>query len=155
MEYCPTEKMWCDIPDKPKQGAPYRLERNHLMNVSVDYDNQVELKDTHPMLLDIKQDKEIEFPPCNRDITKAGPSPVGMSVLGNCLRQVRWYLARVPRQNGFWVSSWNIMKGNIQARGRAFKSRAIGRARVGPNELEGVRVFPQQFKYIYIYICRN
>ena len=142
MEYCPTEKMWCDIPDKPKQGAPYRLERNHLMNVSVDYDNQVELKDTHPMLLDIKQDKEIEFPPCNRDITKAGPSPVGMSVLGNCLRQVRWYLARVPQLNGFLGSTRGITKGNIQARGQAFKSQVIGRARFSPAELVGVSICP-------------
>ena len=33
VEYCPTGKMWCDIVKKPKQGAPYRLDRSHLMNV--------------------------------------------------------------------------------------------------------------------------
>jgi len=38
VEYCPAEKMWCHILNKPKQGASYRLNRNHIMNVPVYYD---------------------------------------------------------------------------------------------------------------------
>ena len=38
VEYCPTEKIWHDILNKPKQGASFRLDRSHLMNVPVKYD---------------------------------------------------------------------------------------------------------------------
>ena len=117
MEYCPTEKMWCDIHNNPKQGTPYRLNRSHLMNVPVDYDDEVECKATHPVLLGTKQDKEIKVPPCNRNIPKADPSPVHRSVLGNGFMELRWDLSRVPQKNEFWGSTRDITKGNIPSRG--------------------------------------
>ena len=39
VEYCPTGMMWDDVLNKPKSGSPLRLDRSHLMNVLVDYDN--------------------------------------------------------------------------------------------------------------------
>ena len=50
MVYFPTEKTWCDILNKPKQGAPYWLDHSHFMNVPVDYDDKVERKANHPAL---------------------------------------------------------------------------------------------------------
>ena len=96
MGYCPTEKMGCDILNKTKQGAPYRLDCSHHMNVPVVYDEEVEQKATHPALLDIKQDNEIKVFPQNRNIPKANPSPVWRSVLECGLEEVRWELTRVP-----------------------------------------------------------
>ena len=56
--YCPTEQMWADVLNKPKQGRPFRLDRSHLMNVPLDYNDEYERKRTHPELL--PQDE-----PCN------------------------------------------------------------------------------------------
>jgi hypothetical protein len=51
LQYCPTQQMWSDVLNKPKQGNPYRVDRSHLMNVPVDYDDEQERKRTHPALL--------------------------------------------------------------------------------------------------------
>ena len=97
--------MWCGILNKPKTGRPYRLDHSHIMNVPVDYDNEVERKATNPALLDIKQDDEIEDPPRNRNISKANQSPVRRGVLESGLEEVRWDLTRVPRRKEFWVTA--------------------------------------------------
>ena len=55
--------MWCDILKISKQGAPYRLDRSHLMNISLGYDDEVVHKATHPALLETKRDNKIELPP--------------------------------------------------------------------------------------------
>ena len=68
----------------------------------------------------------------------------GVELLGNGPKEVRWYLAQVPRQNGFWGSAQDIMKGNIQAHGQVFKSQVIVRTRVSPADLEGLMVFTCQ-----------
>ena len=65
LEYCPTNKMWCDILNNPNQGAPYSLDRSHLMNFSLDYDEEVESKATHHALLDTKKYDNIMVPPLN------------------------------------------------------------------------------------------
>jgi hypothetical protein len=49
--YCPTEIMWADILTKPKQGRPFHLNHSILMNISFNYDDEVERKLTHPLLL--------------------------------------------------------------------------------------------------------
>ena len=49
--YCPTEIMWANVLTKPKQGAPFRLDRSHLMNILINYDDDVERSKTHPLLL--------------------------------------------------------------------------------------------------------
>ena len=51
IEHCPTETMWEDVLNKPKGGKPFRLDRSYLVNVAVDYDNDLELLQTHPDLL--------------------------------------------------------------------------------------------------------
>ena len=51
MEYYPTEIMWSDVSNKPNQGGSYRLDRSHLMNVPIEYDDDVECRNTHPALL--------------------------------------------------------------------------------------------------------
>ena len=51
VQYCPTKKMWTDVLNKPEQGAKFRLDRAELMNVPVDYDDNVEMRRTHPKLM--------------------------------------------------------------------------------------------------------
>ena len=102
VEYCPTNNMWCEILNKPKRGALYRLDCSHLMNDLVDYYKEVERKATHPTLLDTKQDDKIEVPPRNQNIPKANLIPVRRIVLGNGLEEVMWELTKVPRRKGFW-----------------------------------------------------
>ena len=43
--------MWADVVNKPKGGRPFRLDRSYLMNVTIDYNNDLELLQTHPSLL--------------------------------------------------------------------------------------------------------
>ena len=49
--YCPTEIMWADVLTKPKLGAPFRLDRSHLMNIPINYDDNVKRSKIHPLLL--------------------------------------------------------------------------------------------------------
>ena len=51
VKYFPTEEMWCDVFNNPKQGAYFRLHRSHLQNVPVEYNNKVERKRTHNLPL--------------------------------------------------------------------------------------------------------
>lgn len=51
VQYCPTELMKADILTKPKQGKGFRVDRGELMNVPVDYDDEIERMRTHPALL--------------------------------------------------------------------------------------------------------
>ena len=51
VEYCPTDQMWSDIMTKAKQGKPFYVMRSHAMNVPVDYDDEIERRNTHPSLL--------------------------------------------------------------------------------------------------------
>ena len=71
VEYCPAEKMWCDILNKPKQGASYRLDRSYLMNVPIEYDDDVERRLTHPALLDKGDDDDVTIPPLDQKQRKA------------------------------------------------------------------------------------
>jgi len=51
VQYFPTEKMWTHVLNKPEQGAKFRCNRAELMNVLVDYNDEVKQKQTHPKLL--------------------------------------------------------------------------------------------------------
>ena len=55
----PTEKMWCGILNKPKQGAPYRLYLGPLINFPVVYCDKVKRKATRRALMDTNQDDNI------------------------------------------------------------------------------------------------
>ena len=96
VEYCPAEKMWCDILNKPKQGPSYRLERSHLINVPIEYDDNVERRCTHPALLDKGDDDDVIVLPLDQKQQKAVPKPVRRSVLRASLKRVKWDLSVVP-----------------------------------------------------------
>ncbi len=51
IQYCPTDRMWSNVLNKPKQETPFKKYRSVLMNVPVEYDNQVEFCRNHPDLL--------------------------------------------------------------------------------------------------------
>ena len=39
LTYCPADRMWADVLNKPKQGRLFREFRSHLMDVDLDYDD--------------------------------------------------------------------------------------------------------------------
>ena len=39
---CHTKDMWIDVNTKPKQGKPFRIDRSKLMNVPIDYNDELE-----------------------------------------------------------------------------------------------------------------
>ena len=51
IKYCPTDQMWSEVLNKPKKGNPFKKYRSMLMNVPVEYDDEVEFWNTHPDLL--------------------------------------------------------------------------------------------------------
>ena len=51
LRYCPTVEMTADILNKPKNRAAFCRNRAKLMNVPVEYDDQVEFANTRPDLL--------------------------------------------------------------------------------------------------------
>ena len=46
-----TKSMWADMNTKPVQGELFRIQRHHMMGVPINYDDEVERKRTHPLLL--------------------------------------------------------------------------------------------------------
>ena len=46
-----TKVMWADVNTKPLQGQMFREFRSHLLGISVEYDDDVERRNTHPNLL--------------------------------------------------------------------------------------------------------
>ena len=60
VQYCPTEKMWVDLLNKPKQGAAFRKDRAMLMNCPIEYDNEVERISTNPVLLNFEQELAVK-----------------------------------------------------------------------------------------------
>ena len=51
IRHAPTEEMWSDVLTKPLQGMLFKRMRAQLMNVEVNYNDEIERKNTHPMLL--------------------------------------------------------------------------------------------------------
>ena len=43
-----TDDMWADMNTKPTQGKLFRTQRSEVMGVPVDYDDEVERRNTHP-----------------------------------------------------------------------------------------------------------
>ena len=46
-----TKTMWADVNTKPVQGAIFRIFQSDNMGVPVEYDDDVERRRTHPLLL--------------------------------------------------------------------------------------------------------
>ena len=46
-----TDEMWDDVNTNPIQGKRFRVMGGHVMGISEDYDNDVERRRTHPVLL--------------------------------------------------------------------------------------------------------
>ena len=42
--------MWFDVLNKPKHVASYRLNRSHIMNVPIEYEDDVECRNTPPQI---------------------------------------------------------------------------------------------------------
>ena len=127
--------MWCDILNKPKQGASYRLDRSHLMNVPIEYDDDVERRLTHPALLDKGDDDDVIIPPLDQKQQKAVPKPVRRSVLRDSLKRVKCDPKIVPRKTELGRFGRDSDKrGNIP-RGRTahvIKSRLAQRTQISP-----------------------
>ena len=51
IEHFPTEMIWAYVLNNPKGGRHFCLYFSYLMNVPVDYDNDMELLKTHPDIL--------------------------------------------------------------------------------------------------------
>ena len=45
------KKMWAEILTKPEQGATFQWDTKMLMNVPIDYDDELEKRNAHPHLL--------------------------------------------------------------------------------------------------------
>ena len=46
-----TDDMWADMNTKPTQGKLFRTQRSKVMGVPADYDDDMERRNTHPLLL--------------------------------------------------------------------------------------------------------
>ena len=102
LRHCPTEVMWSDVLNKPKQGAGFKKDRAVLMNVPVEYDDDVELSRTHIDLLPKLEQVQpvMEKTPMtdcrsvlgdigNRDVS-SGATPGGENVGVTWADKVRW-----------------------------------------------------------------
>ena len=85
-------------PDKSKQGTSYQLDRRHLMNVPVEYDDDVDRKLTYQALLDKGDDDDVIVLSLDQKQPKAVPKPVRRSVLRDSLKRVKWDPRVVPRK---------------------------------------------------------
>jgi hypothetical protein len=73
--HCPAKGMWADVLNKPKQGASFRRDRSHLMNVPTDYDDEIERSRTHPKLLAFKNEG-VQAAPTKARTVLEGSKPV-------------------------------------------------------------------------------
>jgi len=77
IRYCPTEKMWSDVLNKPKQGSPFRKDRAMLMGIPEEYDDHVEYRRTQQELLPTEEEENLD---AHRPLKK--PKTSSRSVLG-------------------------------------------------------------------------
>ena len=111
MQYCPTEKMWCNVLNKPKQGSPFLEDRSMLMNVPVKYDDEEERKITHKDLLPQPEDDyNLAFPELKQ------PEKASRSVLGDIGNKKRDRAPGTERsKDGGKTVSWSeLVRGGEQ-----------------------------------------
>ena len=76
----PHRKMWVDMLTKLKQGTLFRRDRSTLMNVDIDYDDELEKKNTDPRLLPSLNKEKPFIPTIQPNLT------IGRSKTSNCHR---------------------------------------------------------------------
>ncbi len=102
IRYCPTEQMWSDVLNKPKQEAPFRKDRAMLMNVPIDYDDRVEFLKTNPSLLPKDKLEDLGA------LGISGSHALSRSVLGDIINRNKPVILRnkatleVPGNNVSW-----------------------------------------------------
>ena len=71
-----TKDMWTDVNTKPVQGLLFRKFRHEMMGAPVDYDDDVERRNTHPMLLPKIENKRLTIPETEllKDIAVLAPA---------------------------------------------------------------------------------
>ena len=86
-------------PHKTKTRRPFRLDRSHLMNISIDYEDEVESTNTHPLLL--PKDKRPTLNP-KRMSNRLHTTPIihprsvlGTTSLGHRIPALETHLTRV------------------------------------------------------------
>ena len=57
-----TKSMWADVNTNPVQGVLFRIFRSEMMGVSVEYDDNVERRFTHPLLLPMIESERVSLP---------------------------------------------------------------------------------------------
>ena len=77
IQYCPTEKMWSNVLNKPKQGGPFGKDPARLMGVPEEYDDNVKYRRTHQELLPTEEKENLDV---HRPSKK--PKTSSRSVLG-------------------------------------------------------------------------
>ena len=59
--YCHTYNIWADVLNNPKQGKVFRYFRGELINLEVDYDNEVERENITNRVSGVLSEESNEF----------------------------------------------------------------------------------------------
>ena len=62
IQHMGTKTMWADVNTKPVQGLLFRKFRHEMMGVPVEYDDDVERRNTHPMLMPNIENERLAIP---------------------------------------------------------------------------------------------
>jgi hypothetical protein len=62
IQHMGTKTMWADVNTKPVQGLLFRKFRHEMMGVPVEYDDDVERRNTHPMLMPKIENERLTIP---------------------------------------------------------------------------------------------
>ena len=87
LQHMGTDKMWSDILNKPKQGKVFHEFGGHLMNVAKDYDDDVEHRNTHPLLLPAEENTSSSVSETLKHIVRPTPVQDSKTMLVVALKQ--------------------------------------------------------------------
>ena len=105
IRYCPTEKMWSNVLNKPKQGGSFRKDQTMLMGVPEEYDDNVEYCRTHQELLPTEEKENLDVHRSSKKPKISSRSVLGevgnsenvpgvfkqLNTAGNSGNRVSWY----------------------------------------------------------------
>ena len=60
-----NKSMWADVNTKPVQGALFRIFLSEMMGVPVEYDDDMERRYTHPLLMPLIESERLSLPDGN------------------------------------------------------------------------------------------